>query len=189
MDKSNEDLLAENDQLRKRIEEQDRMIKRRDKKIDKQQETINELRLQVKDLSKKVEKVDKELRKYSNENTPSSAVPPFNKPTPHHHNKTPGRKEGHEGSGRKLPENVDETKDAEVDRCPDCNGEVTDAGFHDRTIETPVPARLKVTKIHVHRYWCSNCKKIITAPVKDAFKNSRFFSTSIPSRFIFSIFR
>jgi uncharacterized protein with PIN domain len=181
MDKSNEDLLIENDQLRKTIEqqretinEQAKMIKRRDKKIGKQQERIENLELQVSDLSKKVEKVDKELRKYSNENTPSSAVPPFNKPTPHRHNKTPGREVGHEGSGRKLPENVDETKDAEIDRCPDCNGEVTDAGFHDRTIETPVPARLKVTKIHVHRYWCSNCKKIITARVKDAFKNSRF---------------
>jgi len=167
MDKSYEDLLKENDLQRK-------MIDRRDKRIEKQQTIINDLELQVKNLSGEVKHLSKELRKHVNENTPSSAVPSFNKEPPHHHNKTPGREEGHEGSGRKLPEDVDEIKDAETDRCPDCNGEINDAGFHDRTIETVVPARVKAVKIHVHRYWCPHCKKMITAPVKDAFSNSRF---------------
>ena len=167
MDKSYEDLLKENDQ-------QKEMIERRDKRIRKLLNDIEELKIQGNHLSNEVERLNKEIRKYANENTPSSAVPPFNKATLHHHNKTPGREEGHEGSGRKLTDNVDETKDAEVDKCPDCGGEVSDAGFHDRTIETVVPARTKAVKIHVHRYWCHNCKKIVDAPVKDAFPNSRF---------------
>ena len=150
------------------------MIERRDKRIEKQQDRIGDLETQVNNLSGEVKRLSKELRKHVNENTPSSAVPSFNKEPPHYHNKTPGREEGHEGSGRKLPEDVDEVKDAEIDRCPDCNSEVTDAGFHDRTIETVVPARVKAVKIHVHRYWCPCCKKMINAPVKDAFSNSRF---------------
>ena len=174
MDKSNEDLLKENDQQRKTIEEQGKMIRRRDKKIGKQQEKIDNLEIQVRDLSKEVERINKELRKYSNENTPSSAVPPFNKEKPHHHNKTPGRDEGHEGSGRKLPDTVDETKEAETDKCPDCSGEITDAGYYDRIVEKIVPAKVKAVKIHVHRYWCPNCKKMVYAPVRDAFDNSRF---------------
>ena len=160
MDKSYEDLLRENDLLKKESDRKDRMIEKLQKTLD---ELVSEVR-----------RLNKELRKYVNENTPSSAVPSFNKTTPHHRNKTPGREVGHDGSGRKLPDNVDETKDAEADKCPDCNGEITDAGYHDRTIEVVVPAKVKSVKIHVHRYWCSNCKKIVDAPVKDAFPNSRF---------------
>lgn len=160
MDKSYADLLNENDLLKKEN-------LRLNGIIEKLQKTVQELTAEVK-------RFNNELRKYVNENTPSSAVAPFNKDTPHHHNKTPGREKGHEGSGRKLPDNVDETKEAETDKCPDCNGEITDTGCHDRTIEVVVPAKVKVVKIHIHRYWCSNCKKIVDAPVKDAFPNSRF---------------
>lgn len=167
MDKSYADLLNENDLLRKENVLLKEENTRRDEIIGKLQKTVEELASEVKRL-------DNELRKYVNENTPSSAVAPFNKDTPRHHNKTPGRKEGHEGSGRKLPDNVDETKDAEIGKCPECNGEIADAGCHDRTIEVVVPAKVKVVRIHVHRYWCSNCKKVVDAPVKDAFPNSRF---------------
>lgn len=174
MDKSHEDLLMENDQQRKRIDQLEEMVERRDKRIGKQQTRIDDLETQVNNLSGEVKRLSKQLRKHENENTPSSAVPSFNKEPSPRHNKTPGREEGHEGSGRKLPEDVDEIKDAKIDRCPDCNSEVTDAGFHDRTIETVVPARVKAVKIHVHRYWCPCCKKMINAPVRDAFSNSRF---------------
>ena len=160
MDKSYADLLNENDILKK--------------ENGKLQGIIERMQRTIEELSSEVKRLNNELRKYVNENTPSSAVPPFDKGNAHHHNKTPGREEGHEGSGRKLPDNVDETKDAKIDNCPDCGGEVSDAGFHDRTVETVIPAKTKAVKIHVHRYWCHNCKKIVDAPVKDAFPNSRF---------------
>ena len=167
MDKSYADLLNENNLLRK----ENVLLKKENTRLNG---IIEKLQKTVEEQASEVKQFNNELRKHVNENTPPSVVAPFNKDTPRHHNKIPGRKEGHKGSGRKLPDNVDEIKDAEVDKCPGCGGEVSDAGFHDRTIEKVVPARTKVVKIHVHRYWCRNCKKIIDAPVKDAFPNSRF---------------
>ena len=129
---------------------------------------------EITDLKKEIETLRMELRKYINENTPSSAIPTFDKDNTVHRHQKPGQKDGHEGTSRPIPDHIDETKEATMDKCPDCGGNVSDVGERDRIIETVIPAKVHVKMIKVHRYWCPCCRKIVDAPVTDAFPNCRF---------------
>ncbi len=104
---------------------------------------------------------------------PKKEPPPFVKEEAPHRNKKPGREEGHEGVSRPMPEHVDEEKKAELCGCPHCNGKLATLSSRVRIIEEVVPATVNVMKIIVGRYWCSGCKKIVEAPVTDAFPGCR----------------
>ena len=57
--------------------------------------------------------------------TPSGMKPPYAKPTPKMRGrKKPGRKPGHPGSRRKVPDRIDETKTHRAKFCPDCGGDL-----------------------------------------------------------------
>jgi len=86
----------------------------------------------------------------------------------------PGARVGHEPKHReeKL---VDEEKKAELSSCPTCETALGDAiEIRERIVEELVPARLKVTKYHVHRYWCTNCKEKVDAQPAGVLPGQRF---------------
>jgi len=89
--------------------------------------------------------------------------------------KRPGRPEGHEGASRPMPEKIDEVKDVKLEQsfCPDCGHRAKGFGFRKRIIEDIVPAKINVTEVHIHQYYCRHCNKIVEAPVTDAFSNCR----------------
>ena len=89
--------------------------------------------------------------------------------------KRPGRPEGHEGASRPMPEKIDEIKDVKLEQnlCPECGHRAKEFGFRKRVIEDIVPAKINVTEIHIHQYYCRHCDKIVEAPVIDAFPNCR----------------
>lgn len=87
-----------------------------------------------------------------------------------------GRPEGHTGSGRKRPQQVDHTERIEVgDACPDCGKAFTGKVIErERTIEDIEPVRPTiVTRYTIERRWCSCCQEYKEAPVSAALPNCR----------------
>ena len=107
--------------------------------------------------------------------TPSGMRPTYTKPnvesaTPRKRRKKPGRKAGHPGSRRPVPEKIDEYKDDRLEACPVCGSElVRCAETRTRYIED-IPPDLKpvVTEHTIHRDWCPECHKQVEPKVTDA---------------------
>jgi len=76
-----------------------------------------------------------------------------------------GRKPGHPGCTRPVPDHIDQEVIQSLSECPDCHHPLnnpTDSVEHIQ--EDIIPARVEVTRFTRHRYWCSCCQKMITAP-------------------------
>jgi len=76
----------------------------------------------------------------------------------------PGRKAGHVGIGRNLPEEIDWVVEEKLSKCPDCHhGLSPSQGVVEHTQEDIIPARVEVTVFKRHRYYCKHCQKIVCA--------------------------
>ena len=79
--------------------------------------------------------------------------------------KAPGRKYGHDGVTRVKPEKIDRVVELELTHCPDCHHPVGESqGVVNHIQEDIIPAHVEVTCFRKHRYWCSCCSKLVTAP-------------------------
>lgn len=104
---------------------------------------------------------------------PSGMIPPYLKPTCEKSRKKPGRPAGHPGSCRTQPTQIDETIAHELCQCPECGTPVNrPVRVHRRVIEDIPPIEPRVTEHIVNGYWCSTCKKIVTAKVTEAMPNA-----------------
>jgi hypothetical protein len=123
-------------------------------------------------LAEKAEKYD--LATYDPGPTaPSAMIPPYLKPTCDISQKKPGRPVGHPGSCRTQPSKIDETIPHELCQCPVCGTPVNKSvRVHRRVIEDIPPIEPRVTEHIVNGYWCSKCKKIVTAKVTQALPNA-----------------
>jgi transposase len=107
--------------------------------------------------------------------TPSGMKPPYAKPTPKTRGrKAPGRKSGHEGSRRGVPEKIDETKTHRAESCPDCGGPLKRCAETRSRYTEDIPKDIKpVVTCHViHRDWCPACQKKVEPIVPDALPGS-----------------
>ena len=140
------------------------------------QYTEFELRLlkENQELKKRILKLEKRLARYENPHTPSSRLikdSPPEKTEP----KPSGRKNGHEGSGRKTPEVIhDHKKLEELKVCPHCGKKLRLKGRHKRTTTGLVPGYAKNTEFDVPQSWCDTCHKSVEPVVPTALPNSRF---------------
>lgn len=103
--------------------------------------------------------------------TPSGMKPPYAKPTPKGQGKkTPGRKPGHPGARRGVPERIDETKTHRARTCPDCGGPLNRCAETRTRYTEDIPENLQpvVTEHVIHRDWCSACQKKVEPVVPDA---------------------
>lgn len=78
---------------------------------------------------------------------------------------------------RPVPEEVDEYRETTLCQCPFCQGELREkVSSYERTIED-IPSfteqRVKITKYTINRYWCRNCRKIVTAKPKEVLPRTR----------------
>jgi transposase len=86
----------------------------------------------------------------------------------------PGAREGHEPKHREQRP-VDDEKDATLSCCPECDSKLGDPiEVRERVVEELVPARLHVTKYHIHRYWCTSCKRKVEAQPSGVLPGQRF---------------
>lgn len=102
--------------------------------------------------------------------TPSGMKPPYAKPTPSRRGKKkPGRKRGHPGSRRAVPEQVDWEAEHRADKCPDCGGPLCRCEeTRTRYIEDIPDVHPEVTEHTIHRDWCQRCKKKVEPKIRDA---------------------
>lgn len=74
--------------------------------------------------------------------------------------KRPGRKSGHPGAFRPVPERTDRTEVCPVNQCPDCGGSVEDTGVAETIkVEELIPARIEVVAYEKRSGRCTQCGK------------------------------
>lgn len=100
---------------------------------------------------------------------PSGMTPPYLKPARRKRNRKPGRKKGHAGQRRPIPDHIDATHLHSPEACPDCGHAVGDScREHERIIEDIPPVAPEVNLHLIKGSWCNYCKKIVTPVVTDA---------------------
>jgi hypothetical protein len=73
----------------------------------------------------------------------------------------PGRKKGHEGSQREIPDKIDKEVERIKNECSDCHGVLTPTGKTEEIIiENVIPARVEVEKNILFEYLCEGCGQI-----------------------------
>jgi len=123
-------------------------------------------------LAEKAEKYDR-LSSQLSPTTPSGMTPVYLKPSHRKRRKSPGRAKGHPGAGRQRPARIDHYQEHTLECCPKCQtplGKSLDS--YRRYIEDLPPVEPTVTEHTIHRYWCPQCKKMVSSIVTDALPNA-----------------
>lgn len=139
-----------------------------DRKVSKQNEKINELEKKIRAIS------NPEDPKSDSPSTPSGMKPVYTKSNIKRRRRRPGRKRGHEGARRKLPERVDQTEDHTLECCPNCGNDKLGKPFNcrERYTEDLPPVTPIITKHNISQYWCDICKDVVEEKVVDALPKS-----------------
>ena len=78
--------------------------------------------------------------------------------------KRPGQKEGHLGITRTKPEVIDQVIEQILNSCPDCHKPLSRSQeILEHIQEDIIPAKPQVTCYKKHRYYCKECRKLVTA--------------------------
>lgn len=76
-----------------------------------------------------------------------------------------GRKKGHIGSTRPVPDQIDKEIDLKLTTCPNCQNPLGESKHYDEHIqEEIIPARVEATRYRHWEYWCGRCQVHIRAP-------------------------
>ncbi len=131
---------------------------------------------QITELQKRVRQLEAELRKYKNENTPSSAIPYYEKENTNHRHKQSGQKEEHVGVSRKKPEKIDRTEELTLETSPCCNAKVKKmkAKPKSRIVIILKKPELENVEFLKNRYICTCCGEEVQPDVPNALPNARF---------------
>ena len=112
-----------------------------------------------------------EATSHDTPSTPSGMVPVYQKPQASTRGrKKPGRKKGHPGSRRKVPERVDRHTSHRAEICPDCGGPLNRCREVRTRYTEDIPEDIQpvVTEHTIHRDWCPRCKKKVEGVVSEA---------------------
>ena len=131
-------------------------------------------------MAKVICELQEKLNKISNMkisaklSTPSGAVPVYEKENKSgKRNKKPGRKKGHPGVSRKVPDKVDEEISLKLKCCPDCGEKLAESDvIRDRYIEDIPDVKVIVKKYKIYRSYCKKCDKIVEPKVTEALPKS-----------------
>lgn len=113
---------------------------------------LEEAKAQVRQLQDQIEELERQRHRQA---------APFRRP-PEQHNRNPGRpgrKAGHAGSYRRVPERVDWEVDVPLKACPHCGGPVRDKRQLVQYIEEIPPVRPVVTRLTTEEGWCDHCQR------------------------------
>ena len=107
--------------------------------------------------------------------TPSTQKPAFVKPVRQsRRRRSPGRKQGHVGSRRGVPERIDRTVEHRAEHCPDCGSRLKHCSTTRQRIIEDIPETVRVDVVRhvIHRDWCPQCRKAVEPTVPDALPQS-----------------
>jgi transposase len=104
---------------------------------------------------------------------PSGSLPPYTKPHAPPRRKKRGAQDGHLGTARLRPEQIDHRQAHRLPACPHCGGHLTRTGRTRTRIVEDIPDDLtpETTEHTIHRDWCPGCKKQVEPRVPDALPN------------------
>lgn len=107
--------------------------------------------------------------------TPSGMIPTHQKPAAKTRGKKPGRKAGHPGSRRAVPDHIDEHKIHRAPCCPHCQGRLKRCQATRTRYTEDIPADIQpvVTEHTIHRDWCPRCKQQVEPKIPDALPGSQ----------------
>jgi transposase len=129
---SYEELLRENEALRRSVEELTRDLREAERRVEELQKLVYR------------------------------QAAPFRRP-PEERKKSPsrpGRKKGHKGECRRVPDHVDEDRTVSLERCPQCGGPVRGARPVVQYIEDIPPLRTHVTRLVTYVAQCPCCGEV-----------------------------
>jgi transposase len=107
-------------------------------------------------------------------NTPSGMTPAFKKENSKGRKLKPGRKNGHLGSRRNSPQEINKRIEHEMNQCPDCGCPLCKpVSKRIRIIEDIPVTKSEVTAHEINRYYCRNCKKIVEPIITAALPHSQ----------------
>ena len=106
--------------------------------------------------------------------SPSAATPVYLKPKTPGRKKKPGAKEGHTGSRRKAPVEIDATAEHRLEVCPCCSGPLQRCRRTRTRVIEDIPREITpvVTEHILHRDYCPVCRKHVEPTVPDAMPNA-----------------
>lgn len=88
--------------------------------------------------------------------------------------KPPGRKGGHQGYFRPVPDHIDQHLEAPLSGCPHCHGPINDPRPVRQFIEEIPPARKLVTEVVTYRGHCPDCGPVASShPMQQASPKGR----------------
>jgi hypothetical protein len=130
---------------------------------------IEELRTQNKRLSERIEQLEQENRQLREQlgqaqGAAMRQAAPFRRDEqrkiPPEQQKPPGRKPGHPGSCREVPQHIDETAEVPLEKCPNCGGAVTDCRRLEQVIEEIPPLKPRVVRVITYSGRCRHCGEV-----------------------------
>lgn len=160
-------LKQENLQLKKELKEIQATIIRHEAKIQELEKQRDRYRSMV--FKKNVDPEETKKEKLANQS---------NLPLATKAKKKRGARPGHQGHGRKKPQQVDEIKRVYYTHCPDCGEELPRSNeVHSHTVED-IPAFEEKSRAQITRYeqewqWCGNCQKKVRAQPKGIMPHCR----------------
>jgi len=108
--------------------------------------------------------------------TPSAMVPVYHKPaaSKRRRKKKPGAKDGHAGTRRKTPPEIDAREVHRLAACPCCGGVLQRCKRPRTRIIEDIPREITpvVTEHTIHRDYCPGCRKHVEPVVPDAMPNA-----------------
>lgn len=113
---------------------------------------LQETQAQVKQLEEQLQEVQRQAHRQA---------APFRRPDwqRSRHPGRPGRKAGHAGSYRRVPERIDWEVEVPLKVCPHCGGPVRDKRQRVQYIEEIPPVRPEVTRLTTEEGWCDHCQR------------------------------
>ena len=117
------------------------------------QQELAELREQIAQLQQRTAEVERAGKRQAT---------PFARKKRSANPKKPGRQAG-QGSfkhrAKPVPEEVNETKEAPLDGCPNCGGELADRKEHEQFVIDIPPVKPVITRFVTHSGYCARCNK------------------------------
>jgi transposase len=161
---------------RKQIDRLERDKGRLEKENERLQRELRDEKKRNTELEKENSKLKKDLEARTQQtsntvllSTPSAMRPVYSKPPARKRHRKPGRKNGHPGVRRATPVHIDRTVEHKLTECPDCHNALSaPCGKHTRIVEDIPPVLPTATEHVTYEYYCSPCRKKVSAPVTDA---------------------
>lgn len=113
-------------------------------------ESDSQIQFRISELERELAEALKRIGELIAENQQTKKVPPEK-------HKRPGRKVGHPGVNRRLPEHIDETVTVPLAGCPQCHGELQDVAERVQYVEEIPVVRPTVTKAITYTGHCPCC--------------------------------